>query len=84
MKMSQPGLAVAVVPVKAWDIRARHYCFGLPRTSGLLKLALLSGRLTGQNESQVQTALPLPRPAQECLHGSSKWITKPLVYNDIN
>ena len=58
MKASQPGLAVAVVPVKAWDIRARHRCSGLPRTSGLLKLALLSRRFTEQNESQVQTDCP--------------------------
>lgn len=58
MKMSQPGLAVAVVPAKAWDIRVRHRCSELPRTSGLLKLALLSGRLEGQNESQVLTDCP--------------------------
>lgn len=39
MKMSQPGLAVAVVPAKAWDMRVKHRCSGLPRTFGLLKLA---------------------------------------------
>lgn len=84
MKMSQPGLAVAVVPVKAWDIRVRHRFSGLPRISGLLQLALLSRRLTGQTKAKCRlTALLLLKPAQECLHGSCKWIRKLLVYNDI-
>lgn len=68
MKMSQPDLAVAVVPVKAWDIRVRHRCSGLPRASGLLSLACLSRRLAGQHEIPVQTECPAPpQPAEECL-----------------
>lgn len=80
MKMSQEGLAVAVVPVKAWDIRSRHYCSGLPRTSGLLKLALLSGRLKGKMKDKCRpTALPLLRPVQEYLPVSCRWILKTLL-----
>lgn len=66
--MSWPDSAVAVVPVRAWDIRARHRCSGLPRTSGLLNLALLSRRLAGQNEIPGQTDCPAPpQLAEECL-----------------
>lgn len=66
--MSQADLAVAVVPVKAWDILVRHRCSGLPRTSGLLDLAFVSRRLAGQNENPVQTECPAPpQPAEKCL-----------------
>lgn len=69
MEMSQPDVAVAVAPVKAWDIRVRHRCSGLPRTSGLLNLALLSRRLARQNEIPVQTDCPAPpQLAGQCLH----------------
>lgn len=84
MKMSQPGLAVAVVPAKAWDMRVKHRCSGLPRTFGLLKLALLSGRLKGKMKDKCRlTALPLLKPVQECLPVSCKWILKARMQKDI-